>query len=380
MYLKDKVIWITNVVYHISSFSTTGCGVSKYTEELIQELNRLGFESVSFKMTAREIGKSLSELARFLRIAVGGGKTLIHVQYTPPTTGPFMSVIFLLSKIKNGHVVITAHEKSTGYIRHFKWGVMRSVFLRYEAMIYKLSSKIFVHSREHKRHIITQHDIEEDKIKVIAHGICVNDSPHPSTRPNSHPGTNRITFFGSLRPNKGVEVLIKAYNRLVEDGIENVELIIAGGSPTGDQKYEDELRSLVSDLNLDDRVRFLGFISEKDIEPLMISTDIIALPYLEITQSGVMFRQVLPYNVPLLTTDVGGLGEIVRDYDLGLVSKPGDDKALARNILSLISDSELRERFRRNQVRAVEELSWSKVAEEYARVYLEVMGIKNNSL
>jgi glycosyltransferase involved in cell wall biosynthesis len=373
--MKDKVIWITNVVYHISSFSTTGCGVSKYTEELIQELNRLGFESVPFKITAKEIWKSFSELAKFLRITIGISKPLIHIQYTPPTTGPFMFIILLLSRIKNGHVIITAHEKSTGYLRHFKGGIMRSVFLRYEAMVYKLSSKIFVHSREHKRHIITQHDIEENKIEVIAHGICMNNPPHPSSKTKGDPSTRRITFFGSLRPNKGVEVLIRAYNRLVEDGIENIELIIAGGSPVGDQKYEVELKRLVDDLNLDSRVRFLGFISERDIEPLMTSTDIIALPYLEITQSGVMFRQVLPYNIPLIATDVGGLGEIVKDYELGLVSKPGDDIALANNILALIDDEELRERFRKNQVRAVKELSWSRVAEKYARSYHELMDI-----
>jgi len=373
--IRDKVIWITNIVHHISSFPTIGCGVSKYTEELIQELNRLGFVSISFKMTAREVGASFLELANFIRIVLGVSKPLIHIQYTPPTTGPFMLIILTFSKIKNGHVIITAHEKSTGYLRHFRGGIMRSAFLMYEAMIYKLSSKIFVHSREHKQHIIDQHGTEEATIEVIAHGISMNDLAYPSTKHTGNLGNRRITFFGSLRPNKGVEVLIRAYGGLVEDGIENVELIIAGGSPAGDQEYEVGLKRLVDDLNLNDRVRFLGFISEEDIEPLMISTDIIALPYLDITQSGVVFRQVLPYNIPLLATDVGGLGEIVKDYELGLVSKPGDDVALASNIFTLINDNELREKLRRNQVRAAEELSWPRVAKKYARSYLEVMDI-----
>lgn len=135
---------------------------------------------------------------------------------------------------------------------------------------------------------------------------------------------NRLLFFGLVRRYKGVDILVRA---LAETEAEP-RLLVAGEFWEGEQ----ELRKLISDLQLDDRVDLRpGYVDSGELPSLFAEVDALVLPYRKATGSQnvlLAFR----YGVPVIATNTGMLGDSVRDGVDGIVCAPGDVASLARAI------------------------------------------------
>ena len=94
----------------------------------------------------------------------------------------------------------------------------------------------------------------------------------------------------------------------------------------------------------------------------------VVLPYRDLDSSGAL-ATALGYGRPVVVTDVGSLGEIVREFDAGLVVPADDAGALAAAAARLLSDGELRASASRGAARAREALTWETAAREHERLY-----------
>jgi glycosyltransferase involved in cell wall biosynthesis len=158
-------------------------------------------------------------------------------------------------------------------------------------------------------------------------------------------------FFGLIRPYKGVEVLLDAAARLPA---ESDWLIMIAGEAWGG--LGDRLERQADRLGLDDRVRFeLGWVAEDRVPVLLAAADLVVLPYLAGTQSAVA-PMALADGVPVLTTAVGGVPEVVADGVNGVVVPPADPTALAEALDSL--DPPTLDRLADGARRSAGELSW----------------------
>lgn len=131
--------------------------------------------------------------------------------------------------------------------------------------------------------------------------------------------TNYILFFGIIRNYKGLDLLLKAFNHdFFKEN--NVKLIVAGEFYSDYEKYN----SIINELELNDRVIVHNkFIPEEDVSSYFSLSDLLVLPYKSATQSGV--TQVgFFYDIPMLVTDVGGLGELI-DENIGYVVPPNPE-------------------------------------------------------
>ena len=137
-------------------------------------------------------------------------------------------------------------------------------------------------------------------------------------------------FLGLIRPYKGVDVLLEAFARLPETS--QWRLVVAG-EPWGG--LGRNLAAQVENLHLSDRVRLkFGWIPEAEVDQLLSAADILVLPYRSGTQSAVA-PMALSRGLPVLSTDVGGLGEVVEDGVSGLLVEPGSPEALADALVGL---------------------------------------------
>ena len=130
-------------------------------------------------------------------------------------------------------------------------------------------------------------------------------------------------FVGLVRPYKGVDLLLEAVARLPA---ESDWLVIIAGEPWGDQgrRVEDQVRQL----GIEDRVRLkLQWIPETEVPRLLAASDIVVLPYRSGSQSAVA-PMALGAGVPVLSTAVGGLPEVVRHGVDGWLVEPGSIDAL----------------------------------------------------
>jgi len=137
-------------------------------------------------------------------------------------------------------------------------------------------------------------------------------------------------FLGLIRPYKGVDILVEAIAR--QPAGSDWFLVVAG-EPWGN--LGDRLSQQVRRLGISDRVRLeLGWVPEPEVPRLLAAADLVVLPYRSGSQSAVA-PLALGAGVPVLSTAVGGLPEVVRHGVDGLLVPPGSVAELARALEEL---------------------------------------------
>jgi glycosyltransferase involved in cell wall biosynthesis len=198
-------------------------------------------------------------------------------------------------------------------------------------------------------------------IHVTPHGVWSRigqPEPLPEPRKSSRP---RLLFFGVIRPNKGLHVLLRAMERLP-----TCDLTVAGAPE--DPGYHARVRDLVGRLP-PDRVEMIDhYVDESDVPAIFTRSQLVVLPYTTFaSQSGVL-HQALAYGVPVVATDVGAMGECVRQWGIGSVVPPGDPDALAEAI-----EQTLQPRNYSQAIAAIArirvELTWARMAQATIDVY-----------
>ena len=144
---------------------------------------------------------------------------------------------------------------------------------------------------------------------------------------------NVLMFAGRLGPQKAVHVLLDALA-----DVDGVTLAIAGDGPE-----RDALERRVGELGLDGRVRFLGSVPRETVLRLFRAADASVLPSAWENFPHTVV-EALAAGCPVIATAVGGVPEVVRDGENGLLVAPNDAAGLAAAIRRFFSDAELRER------------------------------------
>jgi glycosyltransferase involved in cell wall biosynthesis len=165
---------------------------------------------------------------------------------------------------------------------------------------------------------------------------------------------------------KGPAELLRAIE-IVRREFPDVRLLVVGRDPEEDQSYLTTLRNLVDELALGDNVIFTG--QRSDVDRLMAASDIFAMPS-SFEPFGLVFAEAMAMQLPVVALNNGGTIEVVAHDQSGLLSQPDDIEALARNILALIRDGDLRSRLGSCGRRRVEERFHAKrMAHDTAQLY-----------
>jgi D-inositol-3-phosphate glycosyltransferase len=145
------------------------------------------------------------------------------------------------------------------------------------------------------------------------------------------PRDRRIALFlGLIRPYKGVDLLLDAVAGL---STRSDWLIVIAGEPWGG--LGGVLERQVDELGIRSRVRLdLRWIPEGEVPTLLAAADLVILPYRRGSQSAVA-PMALAQGVPVLSTAVGGVPEVVRDGVNGVIVPPGDPGAITAALESL---------------------------------------------
>ncbi|CUX44965.1 D-inositol 3-phosphate glycosyltransferase [compost metagenome] len=146
-----------------------------------------------------------------------------------------------------------------------------------------------------------------------------------------------VGLFGRLSEWKGQHVFLEAIAAM-----EGVQAVIVGGALFGQEAYEARIREQASSLGLDGRVRFLGFRS--DVPELMAAMDAVAHTSIVAEPFGRVVVEAMMCGRPVVATRGGGVTEIIRDGETGLLVPPGEPSALAAALGRVLSDPALAER------------------------------------
>lgn len=209
-----------------------------------------------------------------------------------------------------------------------------------------------------------------DKIEVIPNGInleefnikhgkaeCRNKLDLPCDK-------KIILFFGNIVAYKGPHILLKAFLK-VKSQFKDVKLVFAGRG-----EMQEELKKLAADLGVKDDIIFTGYVDEK-LKPFYYrSADIFCLPSITMAEAfGIVNLEAMACGVPVISSKLGGIPDVVIDKKTGLLVKPEDEEALAESIIFLLENEDISQKMGKNGKKKVEEYSWRKIAEKTQEIY-----------
>ena len=216
-----------------------------------------------------------------------------------------------------------------------------------------------------------QHEIEAgDKVQAIHNGVTIPDA----TTPGGTPEKFAITGIGNMVSVKGWNYLIEAYAEILKDH-PNVELTIVGKVFPG---YFFDLYGIAEACGVADKVKFLT--ETANIEKVYLESDIIVCSSL-IETFPMVVLEAMSYAKPVVATNVGGIKEMIRDRETGVLAPPGDATALAAGIKSFLDDWDRAvEIGKRARQTVKEDFSLAKQAQEFGSIYKDLAQARPSSL
>jgi rhamnosyl/mannosyltransferase len=179
-------------------------------------------------------------------------------------------------------------------------------------------------------------------------------------------GEPLLLFVGRLRYYKGLHFLLAALPLLRRPA----HLLLVGIGPE-----EQRLRALVQALGLDDRVHFLGEVSDAELPAVYRAADVFVLPsHLRAEAFGIVQLEAQAAGLPVVCTELGtGTSYVTQHGITGLVVPPADPPALARALDVLLANPTLaRQMGAQGQARAHAEFSHERMLQRYLEVYADI--------
>jgi glycosyltransferase involved in cell wall biosynthesis len=340
-------------------------GIAGYTRYLAGALDRI--VSVSQLGLAKELhARYLSEL--YSPSALSAWKTvyatrpdLVHIQFTSQVyaKAPFLALLCLIRAMRIP-MVLTFHE-SVPERRPYK------IRTKYEELVCESVDAIIVHS-ERAFSRVTGLGISRELVFQLPHGVrqmggMARTEARRILNLNADPV---LLCFGQLSPHKGVEYAIDAL-LLVLSKFPRARLVIAGGYTRDARGYVSLLRKAAS--GLADNVSLVGPVPE-DLVPLYFrAADLVLLPYSKgVTISGVL-HLAIGASVPVITSSVSGLKEIVSQEGIGSLVEPRNSQGLASSIILTLEHKSQYSMYVDNCERLKRQWDWKIVAERHREIY-----------
>ncbi len=183
-------------------------------------------------------------------------------------------------------------------------------------------------------------------------------------RPSTDEDENSVVWVGRFVPEKGLNTLIKAARIITRTT--KTKFVLVGYGP-----LKGELQTLVKSLGLAKAVEFVGPLARNQIADVLARASVFVLPSLK-EGMPVSLLEAMSSGKPVVTSMVGGMGEIISHGETGLLVPPRDSEALARAIGTILGDADLRKRLGRNARELVlAKYNWKTVLRALDMVYRE---------
>ncbi|GAB4023640.1 glycosyltransferase family 4 protein [Spirosoma koreense] len=250
-----------------------------------------------------------------------------------------------------------------------------------------LSSRVICMSEKGRQFLINIYEVPESKIDVIPHGIPDMPfvDPHFYKDKFGMEGKQTLLTFGLLSPNKGIENVINALPRIVEQYPNVVYMVLGATHPHllkhEGEAYRNSLKKLAADLGVRDNVRFYNqFVELEDLLEYLGSADIYITPYLNPAQitSGTL-SYAFGCGKAVVSTPYWHAEELLAD-GRGILVPFGDSEAIADQLINLIADEPTRHAMRKKAYMMGREMIWEKAIQAYAQSFMNARQERMNSI
>jgi len=240
-------------------------------------------------------------------------------------------------------------------------------WLTYEAW------RVIVCSEFMKEEVVRLFDSPADKVDVIFNGVSAekfefewDEAERAAHRAKlALPAEKIVMYVGRFVREKGIQVLLNAANVVLAQEPNTKFLIVGGGNRERFEKF-------IEWAGLQDKVLFTGFMANRSLHMLYRCADVAVFPSLY-EPFGIVALEGMAAGAAVVSSDAGGLREVVKHDETGTLSFAGDPASLAWGILRVLRDPERAEKLKvaaRSRLR--EEFDWSLIADQTIKVYERV--------
>lgn len=360
-------------------------GISHYTGLLYQALIKRGFQVSlhSFKFQYPEIlYKKEQKDERTPQFKIDNAKYSIH------TMNPFnwFNVSRIIKREMPDLIIIQWWHP---YFAPCYWALCK-MLRRYKILF--VCHNVFPHERfpldkiltkkvlKQGDYYITQSYTDAKDLLTIKADAVYGVTPHPTYNIFKMKGLSRqearkilqikeeskvLLFFGFIRVYKGLKYLLSAMPEIIRD-VSNVELWIVGDFGSGREEYFEQ----ITKLGISSKVKIVeGYIADTDVEQYFAASDLVVLPYVSATQSGIV-QIAFGFEKPIIVTNVGGLPDVVKDGKTGYVVSPGSPDELAGAVKDFFGNNRS-DYFRQNIKKEEKKFSWDTFVDKLCEVLEE---------
>ncbi|VAW54788.1 hypothetical protein MNBD_GAMMA06-608 [hydrothermal vent metagenome] len=277
---------------------------------------------------------------------------VIHLNSSHPL---LLFTLPLLAKKFN--VVATIHDATShpGSDKNLRKHLERQVVVRH-------AKYIFVHRDVIRTQFLELNPaIDKSQVLITPHGDYDFFRNINSSNTTEEPDT--ILFFGRISVYKGLIHLTEAVT-LIRNKHPNLKIIIAGNGELGEQ-----VQQALQDDIYEVHNRFIG---DEEVPTFFNRARLLVLPYIEASESGVI-QVGKAFNMPIISTQVGGIPEAVIDGKTGIIVPPGNPQALANAIDLLLTDKNKYNEIKQNiQIEDKNRPGWKEASVTIANTYQTV--------
>jgi glycosyltransferase involved in cell wall biosynthesis len=218
--------------------------------------------------------------------------------------------------------------------------------------LFNLASGYVVHSEFDRRLVVERFGLAGKPMEVIPHATYDHYRQGKRWRAAPEECCN-LLFFGIIRPFKGLEDLVRAFDAIPPEEIEKYWLTVVGETWEGWTLPTE----LIAQSRYKDRITFINrYVPDEEVDGVFSGADVVVLPYHRSSQSGPL-HVALHYGLPVVVSAVGGLVEAVEGYEGAVLTEPANPEALLEAIYQAAA---------RRGTCFADPRGWDAIAERYA--------------
>ena len=286
---------------------------------------------------------------------------LLHVHYAiPHATVAYMAKKILLQEGRYIPVIVTLHGTDITLVGE------NAAFKPVVEFAINKSDGVTAVSNFLREKTLKQFKVENE-IKVIYNFVDFErfrkinkDHFKRAIAPN---GERILTHISNFRKVKRVEDVIRVFQKVYEKVPSKLMLI-------GDGPERRHAEDLCREIGLCHEVRFLG--KQDAVEELLAISDLFLIPS-ESESFGLAALEAMACEVPVLSSNAGGLTEVNIHGETGFISKIGDVDDMAANAISILADEKVLQKFRANALKQAERFDIKHVLPQYEAYYQEIL-------
>jgi len=288
--------------------------------------------------------------------------------------------------------VVTVHDLRTEFLPQHE-GLIQKIYLnKYtERLRAKLAMQIIAVSESTKRDVVNRLGVNPEKVSVVYEGIDKQrfhagiknqESRIRKIKTKHQIGGKYILFVGTIQPRKNLVRLVEAFSRLaradsstsdvkpetsdVSLGAKETTLVIAGGKGWN----SDKIYAAPQKFGVEDKVKFIGYVEDKDLPYLYAGAEIFAFPSLY-EGFGLPVLEAMAVGTPVLTSKVSSLPEV--GGEAAYYVSPESVSSIVDGLSRLMTQSKLRQDLTHRGYDQVKRFSWANAAERTCEVFEGVL-------